>query len=105
MRLHRAVMTALSIYAAIVVVTAAALFALAGWPRSFPDLALPLSGIVVVAAVAAAIIGERFAAALTRPLRELAAAAWSGVEGRLRPAHEPSQETSFDEVREAVTAF
>lgn len=105
MRLHRAVVAALAVYAAIVVVIAAALFTLTGWPRSFPDLALPLSGAVVVAAAAAAIIAGRFSAALTRPLRELAAAAWSGVEGRLRPAHESSQDTSFDEVREAVAAF
>ena len=105
MRLHRAVMTALALYAALVVLTAAALLALAGWPRRFPDLALPLAGTLFVAVAAAVIVAGRFAAAMGTPLRELAAAAWSGVEGRLRPVHEPSREVWFDEVREAVTAF
>ncbi|HEV2439834.1 MAG TPA: hypothetical protein VGX97_07210, partial [bacterium] len=104
MRLHRAVIAALACYAALVV-TGAALVAVTGWPRRFPDLALPLAGILLVAAGAAAIIAGRFASAMSRPLRELAAAAWSGVEGRLRPVHEPSREVWLDEVREAVAAF
>ena len=105
MRLHRAVMAALTFYAALVVLAAAALFALAGSPRRFPDILIPLSGTVLVAAAAAAIIAARFTDALSRPLRDLAAAAWSGMEGRLRPAHEPPREAPFDEVREAVAAF
>ena len=105
MRLHRAVMAALAVYATLVVITAAALFAAAGWPRRFPELLFPLAGTVLVAVAAAAVIAGRFAGALSRPLRDLAAAAWSGVEGRLGPAHEPPAEASFDEVREAVEAF
>jgi two-component system, OmpR family, phosphate regulon sensor histidine kinase PhoR len=105
MRLHRAVMAALMFYAALVALSAAALFAAAGWPRHFPDVLTPLLGTALVAAAAAAFVAARFAAALTGPLRDLAAAAWSGLEGRMRPAHEPPRDTSFDEVREAVAAF
>jgi len=105
MRLHRAVVTALAAYGALVVVAGAAMFAAAGWPRQFPDLLLPLFGTLAAAMAAAAIAGGRFADALSRPLRELAAAGWSGVEGRLRPAHEPSREATVEELREAVAAF
>ena len=105
MRLYRAVTAALAVYATLVVLTGAALFSAAGWPRRFPDLLLPLGVTVLAAAAVAVFIARRFAASLGRPLRDLAAAAWSGVEGRLRPAHEPPPEASFDEVREAVAAF
>ncbi|HLY23184.1 MAG TPA: ATP-binding protein [bacterium] len=105
MRLHRAVMAALVLYAALVALSAAVLFAAAGWPRHFPDVLTPLLGTALVAAAAATLVAARFAAALSRPLRDLAAAAWSGIEGRLRPAHEPPRGTSFYEVHEAVAAF
>jgi len=105
MRLPRAVMTALGCYGAFVAVTASVLFALTGWPPRFPGLALPILGAALVAAAVAALIARRFSAALGRPLRDLAAAAWSGVEGRLRPAPEPPRGTSFDEVHEAIAAF
>ncbi|HEV2359931.1 MAG TPA: ATP-binding protein [bacterium] len=105
MRLYRAVMAALAGYAALLVVAAAALLAATGWPRRVPDVAVPLLGTLFVALVAAAIIAGRFTAALARPLHELAAAAWSGVEGRLRPAREVSGDISFDEVHEAIAAF
>jgi two-component system, OmpR family, phosphate regulon sensor histidine kinase PhoR len=104
-RFSRAMIAAMVLYAAVVALAAAALFAAAGWPRRFPELALPLLGVLLVAAAAPTIIARRLAEATARPLRELAAAAWSGVEGRLRPAHEASREALFDEVREAVEAF
>jgi two-component system, OmpR family, phosphate regulon sensor histidine kinase PhoR len=105
MRFHRAARTALVAYAVLTIAAGAALFYAAGWPRRLPDLLPPLLGTLAVALAAAAIVAARFAAGVSSPLRELAAAAWSGVEGRLRPAREPSREASFDEVREAVAAF
>src|SRR5579864_7968938 len=78
-------MAAMALYAALVAVAAFALFAAAGWPRHFPELALPLLGTMLVAAAVAAVIARRLADTIARPLREVADAAWSGVEGRLRP--------------------
>lgn len=104
MRLHRAVMAALALYALFVLLAAATLFAAAGWPGRFPDLLLPLSATLLVAAASAALIAGRAADRLGRPLRDLAAAAWAGLEGRLRPAREPSHGTA-EEVREAIAAY
>jgi two-component system phosphate regulon sensor histidine kinase PhoR len=98
-------MAASAFYAALIVVAGAGLFAAAGWPRRLSDLLPPLLAALLVALAAAVIIAGRFSAAIGRPLRELAAAAWSGVEGRLRPAHEPPREATVDEVREAIAAF
>ncbi|HLW46855.1 MAG TPA: ATP-binding protein [bacterium] len=105
MTLPRALMAAMALYAALVAVAAFALFAAAGWPRHFPELALPLLGTMLVAAAVAAVIARRLADTIARPLREVADAAWSGVEGRLRPASEASREAPFDEIRETVAAF
>lgn len=105
MRFHRAMMAALAVYTALIVAAGAAFLAAAGWPRRFPEVAPPLLAAALVAAAAAAILARRLADATIRPLHDLAAAAWSGVEGRLRPAHEPPREASFDEVREAVGAY
>jgi two-component system, OmpR family, phosphate regulon sensor histidine kinase PhoR len=104
-RLARALMAALVVYAAVVAAAALILFAATGWPRHFPQLALPLFGTLLIAAAAAALIARRLADTTTRPLRELAAAAWSGVEGRLRPANVASRESAFGEMREALDAF
>jgi two-component system, OmpR family, phosphate regulon sensor histidine kinase PhoR len=104
-KLPRALTAAMALYALVAAVAAGALFAAAGWPRRFPEILLPLVGTLLIWAVAAVVIARRAADTIARPLRELAAAAWSGVEGRLRPAGEVSGETSFGEVREAVAAF
>jgi two-component system phosphate regulon sensor histidine kinase PhoR len=103
--LLRVLVAALAVYAVLVAAAAAALFAWTGWPRRFPELALPLLGTVLIAAAAAVAIARRLAGAMVPSLHELAAAAWSGVEGRLRPTHEASREASFEEIREAVSAF
>ena len=105
MRLHRAVMAALALYALVILGAAAALLAAAGRPGRFPDLLLPLAATLLVAAASAVLIAGRAANGLGRPLRDLAAAAWSGVEGRLRPAREPSAGASFEEIREAIVAY
>jgi len=99
MPLHRGVTVALIVEAALTTGTAVAFLALAGWPSQVPALAL--LGIVGVGLAGALILGGRLSTALRRPLREITAAAWSGVEGRLRPAGEGS----FDEVRETIVAF
>jgi len=104
-RLLRVLAAALTLYVALVAAAAAALFAGTGWPRRFPELAPPLFGTVLIAAAAAIVIARRLSAAMTQPLHELAAAAWSGVEGRLRPTHEASRGAPFEEMREAVSAF
>ena len=105
MRFNRAMTAALALYATLIVVAGAVLLAVTGWSRRFPDAVTPPLGALLVAVIAGVIIARRFTAALGRPLRDLAAAAWYGVEGRPRPAPEPSAETSFEEVREAVGAF
>ncbi len=101
MRLHRAVTLALAIETAITVAAAVAMLGFWGWPSRFPALAPPLLGALGVGLACALILGGRLATALRRPLRDIAAAAWSGVEGRFRPA----REGPFDEVRETSTAF
>jgi two-component system phosphate regulon sensor histidine kinase PhoR len=106
-RLHRALLTAAGLYGAVAVLLgAAALLASSGWPpQPSAGAAAALFVAALAAAAGAAVLARRLAAALAGPLRDLAVAAWSGVEGRLRPAHQPPRETSFDEVHEAVAAF
>jgi two-component system phosphate regulon sensor histidine kinase PhoR len=100
-RLQRAVTLALVIEAAFTIGALVLLLALSGWERQLPDLLFPIIGAAALGLIAALVVGGRFATALRRPLRDLAAAAWSGVEGRFRPA----REGSFGEIREAIAAF
>jgi two-component system phosphate regulon sensor histidine kinase PhoR len=97
-------MAATAVYTAVVAAAAAVLFGAAGWPGRLPEIAFPLFGTALVAVAAGAVIARRLAETIGRPLLELAAAAWSGVEGRLRPASEASRD-SLAEMREAIAAF
>jgi two-component system phosphate regulon sensor histidine kinase PhoR len=107
MRLHRAVLTTLAAYALFTLAAVVVCFAAWGPPaRSGLDRAwAPLAAAAAVALLAAAVLARRATPFLVRPLQDLAAAAWSGVEGRLRTARDAGSDTSFAEVREAVTAF
>ncbi len=101
MRLHRAVTLALAIEAALTAAAAVLCLALTGWPSRFPGLVVPLLGALTAGLAGALVLGGRLDAAIRRPLREITAAAWSGVEGRLRPAGG----ASFDDLRKTVDAF
>jgi len=107
MRLHRAVLSTLAAYGAFTVVVFAVLCAV-WWrpaPQALAGLAAALVGTLAAALVAAALIARRATPLLAEPLRDLAAAAWSGVEGRLRPAREGGPGAPFEETREAIAAF
>ncbi len=101
MRLGRAVTLALAGEAAIITAAAAALFWLAGWPRQFPGLALPLLGVLAAALAGMFYVGRRLTGALRRPLLDIASAARSGARGRFHSV----PEGSFEEIREAIAAF
>ncbi|SRR5579884_304915 len=103
MPLRRALTLALLIEAALAAAAAAAALALMGPPAPPAGPVLALAGGLAGGLVGALALGGRLATAVRRPLRKIAAAAWPGAEGRLRPV--PLAEASFAEGRETIAAF
>lgn len=102
MPLRRALTLALVIEAALAAAAAAALVLAGPRPASSGPL-LALGGGLAAGLIGALALGGRLATAVRRPLRKIAAAAWPGAEGRLRPV--PLAEAWFAEGRETIAAF
>lgn len=103
MPLRRALTLALVIEAALAAAAAAAALVLAGPRPASSGPLLALGGGLAAGLIGALALGGRLATAVRRPLRKIAAAAWPGAEGRLRPV--PLAEAWFAEGRETIAAF
>jgi len=100
-RLQRGLALTLALEAGITAGAGILLLVVAGWPARAPALAWALLGTASAALLSAWLLGARLAAALRRPLVEMAAAARAGADGRLLPVGADS----FLEVHETVAAF
>jgi len=100
MRLRPGLARLLALEIGITVVAAGILLIVLGWPAG-RNMALWAAGTIAIAGAFAYVLSARAASGLRRPLREIAAAAAAGADGRLRPV----REESFVEVREMIAAF
>jgi two-component system phosphate regulon sensor histidine kinase PhoR len=100
-RLQPGLTRLLALEIGITAVAGGALLALLGWPAGVRAAVSAAVGAAAIGGGFAYLLSARAAAELRRSLREIAAAAAAGADGRLRPVHEES----FVEVRETIAAF